>query len=107
MSLWVYLVQMRPTEVHESNITHNLNKMASESGLYQALWRPEELGVVTAWELIPYLREGLKNLKSDPEHYEQFNPPNGWGSYNDLVRFTEQYLESCMKYPDSQVKVSR
>jgi hypothetical protein len=107
MSLDVYLVQMQPTEVYGSNITHNLNKMARESGLYQALWCPEELGVVTAWELIPYLREGLKSLKSDPEHYEQFNPPNGWGSYGDLVRFTEQYLDACIKNPDSQVKVSR
>lgn len=31
------------SEVYEANITHNLNKMAQEAGIYTALWRPSEL----------------------------------------------------------------
>jgi hypothetical protein len=30
------------------NITYNLNKMAKEVGLYEVLWRPEEIGITTA-----------------------------------------------------------
>lgn len=28
------------------NITHNLNNMAKEVGLYEVLWRPEEMGLL-------------------------------------------------------------
>lgn len=28
-------------DVYWANITRNLNKMASEAGIYEALWRPE------------------------------------------------------------------
>jgi signal transduction histidine kinase len=28
-----------------SNITHNLNIMADKAGIYQHLWRPEEIGI--------------------------------------------------------------
>lgn len=29
-------------ELFEANITHNLNKMAKEVGIYEYLWRPDE-----------------------------------------------------------------
>ncbi len=35
-------------EVYISNVTHNLNKMAGEAGIYEALWRPEEIGITHA-----------------------------------------------------------
>ena len=34
--------------VCDLNITHNLNKMASELGVYEHLWRPDEIGVTKA-----------------------------------------------------------
>jgi hypothetical protein len=40
MSLDVYLEEVRPCTVYSSNITHNLNKMADEAGIYQALGAP-------------------------------------------------------------------
>lgn len=48
MSLDVYLTATRPTEVCALNITHNLGRMAKEAGIYQHLWRPEEIGVTKA-----------------------------------------------------------
>jgi hypothetical protein len=42
----------RSNEVYSANITHNLGKMADEAGVYEALWRPEEIGVKTAFDLI-------------------------------------------------------
>ena len=58
-------------------------------------------------ELIEPLRQGLHNLKIEPERYKKFNPENGWGSYDGLVKFVENYLNACYEYPDADVKVSR
>lgn len=107
MSLDVYLTRTQPTEVYWANITHNLNKMAAAAGIYEALWRPEEIGVTKAGQLIPLLTKGLKKLQADPKHYEQFNSPNGWGLYKNFVPFVEKYLRACEEFPDADVKVSR
>lgn len=94
-------------EVYSTNITHNLTSMADAAGLYYVLWRPEELNLSTAEEVIPLLEDGLENLKADPEKYEAFNPSNGWGSYDQLLITVEEYLSACRKYPDALIEVSR
>jgi hypothetical protein len=107
MSLDVYLTAVRPTEVYSRNITHNLNKMAMEAGIYEALWRPEEIGIVRADQLIEPLTVGLDKLKADPEHYQKFNAPNGWGMYEHFVPFVEDYLQACKENPDAEVRACR
>ena len=94
-------------EVYSANITHNLNTMSKEAGVYKHLWRPDELGITKAKELIDPLREGLHKLKLEPDKYRKFNPENGWGSYEGLVRFVENYLNACYEYPEAEVEVSR
>jgi hypothetical protein len=94
-------------EVYSSNVTHNLGKMADEARLYKPLWRPEEIGIKTAHDLIGYLSQGLAVLKSDPARFEALSPSNGWGSYEGLVSFTEGYLEACVKWPEATVSVWR
>jgi hypothetical protein len=98
---------MQPTEVYWRNITHNLNKMAMEAGIYEYLWRPDELGITKASELIEPLRTGLAVLRSDPARFMKFNPPNGWGNYDNLVAFATEYLEACESNPDAEVSISR
>lgn len=107
MSLDVYLTAVRPTEVYWANITHNLGKMAKEAGIYQALWRPEEIGITHAEQLIEPLSVGLTKLKADPMYYSQFNAPNGWGMYEHFVPFVEKYLEACKANPDAEVRACR
>lgn len=94
-------------EVYSANITHNLNTMADAAGIYQHLWRPEEVGVKIAADLIGPLSDGLGALKKDPEKFQAFNPPNKWGDYEGLVTFVEQYLAACKKYPTASVRASR
>lgn len=94
-------------EVYWANITHNLNKMAGDAGIYEHLWRPDEIGITKAAELIEPLRAGLALLKSDPSRFEKFNPENGWGTYEGLVAFVEKYLAACEEYPAAVVRVSR
>ena len=91
-------------ELFSSNITHNLNTMAEEAGIYKALWRPDELWEnPTANKLIPHLEAGLLKLKSHPEHYKQFDASNGWGTYKDFVPFVEKVLIACKKHPKASV----
>ena len=107
MSLDVSLQAVRITEVYTANITHNLTRMAKEAGIYEALWRPEEIGVTKASELIVLLRKGLKKLRADPERFKALNPENGWGSYSGFVPWVEKYLAACEENPDAKVEVCR
>jgi hypothetical protein len=107
MSLNVYLTVTKPTQVFESNITHNLGAMACHADLYKALWRPEEMGIEYAHQLISPLHFGLKKLKEAPELFKVFNPENGWGTYEGLVKFVEKYLEACIANPDAEVRACR
>jgi hypothetical protein len=95
------------TSVYDANITHNLNKMATAAGIYAHLWRPDEIGVKYAKELITPLAEGLAKLKADPVGFGKYDAPNGWGTYPALVGFVEKYLDACIEHPDAKVEVSR
>lgn len=90
-------------EVYSRNITHNLNTMAEEAGIYKAMWRPEEIGIERAKQLIEPLEVGLEKLKADPERFKEFNPSNGWGTYEGLVDFVEDYLSACRRWPEAKV----
>lgn len=93
--------------VFSANITHNLGQMAGAAGIYHACWRPEEIGVTKAWQLIPLLTQGIANLQDEPEHHKKFNPKNGWGDYDCFVAWVHQYLKACEKNPNAEVEVSR
>ncbi len=107
--------------LYESNITHNLGIMAQEAHIYDILWRPFRLHgltdkedleseteeIVYAKELIPMLKLGLKDMKERPDYYKKFNSENGWGLYEHFVPFVEKYLNACIKYPESIVRVDR
>lgn len=111
MSLDVWLTAQdldgNKIEVYDANITHNLGHMAEEAGIYQALWRPEEKEWTKASEIVEVLERGLADLKARPEHFEQFNPSNGWGSYVNFVPWIEKYLAACKQYPSATINVSR
>jgi hypothetical protein len=94
-------------ELYWANITHNLGEMAGKAGIYQALWRPEEIGKTKAIEIVELLEKGLADLKARPQYFETFNSPNGWGLYKNFVPFVEKYLNACKEYPNATIEVSR
>ena len=97
----------QPNCVFSANITHNLTEMADKAGIYEAVWRPKEIGISKAGNLIDLLRSGLSLLEANPEWFQNFNPANGWGTYEGLVKWVRAYLQACQKYPDAIVSVSR
>lgn len=112
-------------EVFDINITHNLNKMATAAGIYEAMWRPhllytdkiivddneenelEESITVIAGDLIPHLQKGIDSLELRPSEYKKLNPENGWGSYETLLRVSKELLTACTNYPNAKVEVDR
>lgn len=95
------------TCVYDANITHNLGTMAGEAGIYEVLWRPDEIAITKARQLIEPLRAGLTLLLAEPARFKAFNPANGWGNYDILVDFVARYRAACEEYPDADVSVSR
>jgi hypothetical protein len=92
---------------YDSNITHNLGKMADAAGIYEACWRPEEIGAKKAKDIIGKLALGLDLLKKYPDRFKKFNSPNGWGLYENFVPWVESYLRACEEYPDATIDVCR
>lgn len=111
MSLDVYLVDNSKDEysryLYSRNITHNLNTMADAAGIYEYLWHPDEIKIKKASELVEPLTDGLYRLRKLADHFRKYNPKNGWGSYEGLVAFVEEYLQACKDNPEANVEVSR
>lgn len=105
MSLDVYLTNDpcphcgRGDDSWSANITHNLGRMAHAAGIYTAVWRPEECGIVTAAEIADVLRPALEDMRARPEYYRQFDAENGWGTYDQFVPWLDEYLHQCEAWP--------
>ena len=92
---------------YSANITHNLGEMAQAAGIYYQVWRPEEVGIKTAAQMIEPLTVGIALLKSDAERFKRLDPSNGWGTYADFVPWLERYLAACIENPNAEVSVYR
>jgi len=99
--------QIKQDECFSQNITHNLGAMADEGGFYEALWRPEEVGITQAKQLIPILRKAIADMEDNPARFEKHNAPNGWGLYEHFLPWLRKYLEACLQYPEAVISVSR
>lgn len=103
-----YMTTERQTDtIYGANITHNLGGMAREAGIYEAMWKPDKIGITHASQLIDPLRTGLALLMREPDRFKVFDPSNGWGDYEGLVRFVNDYLQACEENPEAEVRVSR
>lgn len=113
-------IEIETTEFWHGNITHNLCRMAEDCmsfdeydqcyNLYDLLWRdaqaPFEGNYINVY--IAHLAYCLYVLKNDPEHFKQLNPPNGWGTYEQLCKFVEDFIKALADMPEgSRIKYSR
>lgn len=108
MSLDVYLgCKHCGHDVYSANITHNLGSMAREGGFYKAVWRPEEVGIHVAGQLVSTLRDAVALLEAEPARFRKHDAPNGWGLYDNFLPWLRRYLEACEANPEAEVRVSR
>lgn len=96
-----------PDEAWHGNLTHNLAPMARACGLYVCCWEPETHGIATAAQLQAPLQQGLARLRRERAALVLLQPVNGWGTYDDLVAFVEEYLRACEQWPEASVRVER
>lgn len=69
---------------HDHNVTYNLSPMLAAAGY---IGHREVMG----WGARRFGRHMLRvhlELLSLPGYYAEFNPPNGWGTYDGLVDWT-------------------
>jgi hypothetical protein len=81
--------------------------MAKAVGLYDVLWNPEEIGIITASQMIQPLEKRIKELEASPDKYKKINPPNGFGNYENFVDFCKSVLWKCREYPDAVIEASK
>lgn len=93
-------------EVLSKNITHNLTAMASEAGIYEALWHPERINAKTASDILPLLEAGYWKMKDDPARFEKHNASNGWGTYEHFLPWVKEVLAGCKQYPSAEIWTS-
>ncbi len=58
---------------------------------------------MTCKKAIPLLKKAIKELEDNPEHYKQYNPPNGWGNYEGAINFLKNILSDCEKIPYGRI----
>lgn len=107
MSLDIDLIDADRGSVFSANITHNMNRMAAEAGIYGCIWRPREHGITHAHQMIDPLAAGLAQMVTQKAKFEAFNPSNGWGSWEVFVLFCSELLQACRDHPDAFVGVYR
>jgi hypothetical protein len=117
MSLWVYLSVNAPENpdarddgtlyVYDRNITHNLTRMADALGVYKCIWRPDEIAITSASELVEPLTRALCEIVVSPADYRRYEPSNKWGTVKGFTKFLADYLSACLDYPHASIEVSR
>lgn len=103
MSLDIWLTAQVEAEVACKNITHNLSEMWKEAGIYDALYKSEGK---TANEILPTLETGLQLMIANPESFQQFNSPNGWGLYKSAIPWLSDLIVEFKKHPDGVIGIS-
>jgi hypothetical protein len=104
MSLDIWLTDTVETTVVDKNITHNLGRMWSEAGVYDALYNSEGQ---TAKSVLPILHEGLRLMIADPERFKKFNAHNGWGLYEHALPWLGELIKEFEEYPNGIIGVSK
>ncbi len=108
MSLDVHLIcDHCNSTIFSRNITHNLVPMAKYLGCYYALWRPEEIEVTKASQIIKTLAEALSRSDADHKALVDMNPPNGWGDADGFIDFLNAYHDACINNRNATILVSR
>ena len=103
--------EIETDELWHGNITHNLHEMAEhcygrDFYLNELLWRDEMPDDII--EYITDLLACLFELEDHSEEYKPYNPENGWGTYEQLVKFVRSFIHALIDMPfGSTIEYSR
>lgn len=107
MSFWIYLYDGDPAkeenEVFVSNMTINLSQMWWGAGIHDEIRKSSGK---KAKDVDEALTNGLRRMRADPEIYRKMSSPNGWGTYEQALKFLEELVRAVQCYPDATIMVS-
>jgi hypothetical protein len=89
-------------ELYSANITHNVNDMWMEAGVYDALYNSEG---DEAGKHLQVLAKGIKDMSENPEKYEAMDSPNGWGSYKHALPWLQKWYVACYSHPKAIIGI--
>jgi hypothetical protein len=90
--------------LYTSNCTHNLTAMFGAAGVYEILWRGDDL---IAGEQVVALETGLADMRARPDFFRTFNPKNKWGDYEGALAFLSSFVAACREHPTAILSCSR
>jgi hypothetical protein len=71
------------------------------------LWRPDEHGLETTDSIVGYITVGVRYMEEHAADLEQYNPSNGWGSYDWLLNFARCVGSACLFNPGCKIEANR
>lgn len=99
-----------------ANITHNMTAMARhipvgvkhrnkvyEGTLYDFVWHPEKQENVSTTLMSKILIQGIIYMVANRKTLLPFTPANGWGSYDNFLRWLTKYKEACEDNPGCKI----
>ncbi len=97
------------------NITHNMGEMARNIPvgdkwtwtLYDVMWHGDENNLINTNDITVFLQNAVRYMKKNKEELQKFNPENGWGDYDGLLKTVEDFLESCVEFPNCRIDFDR
>jgi hypothetical protein len=88
-------------EVFEYNITYNVGTMMRRAGFHANIVNGMKVS-----DLKPIVEHAYQILEDNPQGYfDQFQPPNGWGSYGGVLKFMGELDQYLQEAPDHYVMV--
>lgn len=77
-----------------ANPTYNYRKMfvAAMGWDYELSNDDENTGYYPCIDAVKYLQHGWNELKKNPKKYREYEPDNGWGTYEGAIRVIESIL---------------
>lgn len=85
---------------HLASPTYNYFDMTQEAG-----FNFHDLHQLRGAAAARRLAEVLALLEADPLRFLQHNPPNGWGSYHQLLPLLSRLIEDFQQHPTSTITV--
>jgi hypothetical protein len=87
----------RHDETPSVNITYNLSPMWNE--IYPVDRYMVDIDGMSGEQSLPKLQYALDKLRSEKDHFEKLNPPNGWGTYQGFVEAIERLIDIAKDHP--------
>ena len=103
MSLDIYIIAKRETEILEKNVTYNLAKM-----YYKCIDKEKgfkRLNGINCKEALPIINNAIRDMLDNADEYRKLNPSNGWGSYEGLLATLQEMRNCCENNPDGIIDI--